>query len=154
MPQPPITPVFSREVVRSVPFVVPRIFVQDLAVNTSVYAEFDTLEGFAEPSFYNNALAYPGVNIAKPHAVGPYLDAAVFITAVVAGEVGLLTVEYAIDRGCAYHLVTAGTLVPDQVFVNISGLRITGRFVRVTLSNPATNTNGIAIEFGTYVRSS
>jgi hypothetical protein len=65
-----------------------------------------------------------------------------------------LTVEYAIDRGCQYRTVMPGTAVPASTFVNISGLRITGRFVRVTMGNPATNTDDLVVEFGVFVRSS
>jgi hypothetical protein len=100
---------------------------------------------------------YPGLagHLAPlPHATGPFLDAAVYSVAHTKGEAGLLTVEYAIDRGCDFHLVTPGTAIPDSTFVNISGLRITGRFVRVTMSNPVTNADFLTVEFGAYVRSS
>ena len=163
MPQPPTTPVQARELVRSVPFCAQSTHAGAAGLaptiihrNDGLAVEWDVAAGITDA---NQLLGgnYPGLAGAVtplPHATGPFLDAAVFSTATVAGEAGLLTVEYAIDRGCVFHLVTPGTAVPDLTFVNISGLRITGRFVRVTLYNPAANTNDLTVEFGVYVRSS
>ena len=146
MPQPPVIPVFSREVGRSAPFIVPRTFRGALGSPGNVYAEFDTLDGFSERTLYNNTLAFPGVDTPKLHAVGPWLDAAAYVS----GD-SLIRVEYSIDRGCAYRQAFADTPILAGSFGNLSGLRITARFVKVTLINNA----GVAIdvEFGVYVRS-
>lgn len=146
MAQPPANPLMTRELSRSVPFVTPRTFVQQLANAASVSAEFDCLAAVADTNLFQQTGAYPGTDTPKLRAVGPWLDAAVYAT----GATQLL-VEYAVDRGCGYRAVSAPVAIAGTVFYNISGLRITGRFVRVTL----TNTSGAAcnIEFGVYVRS-
>ena len=146
MAQPPTRPVMARELTRSVPFVTPIIYVGALAIGGTSLAEFDTLEGFADPDLFNSTLAYPGTNAPKLHAVGPWLDAVVY-----SGGACTLLVEYAVDRGASYRAVAPATAIPGTVLTNISGLRITGRFVRVTL----TNTSGAPanVEFGVYVRS-
>jgi hypothetical protein len=139
----------AREISRSVPFVTPRTFLGTLpAFGNSVNAEFDCLEGFADVNLFNNVLAYPGTNTPKLHAVGPWLDAAVF-----ADGNTLIRVEYSVDRGCGYRPVAPDTAVAANVFGNISGLRITGRFVRVTLLNNTSPTALVNVEFGIYIRS-
>jgi hypothetical protein len=153
MPQPPTTPVQARGLVRAVPFCAQSTYAAlVIAPGGSRPVEWDVAAGITDVGQLLTG-AFPGGGPQIAHATGPFLDAAVYSTATVAGEAGLLTVEYAIDRGCTYHLVTPGTAVPDLTFVNISGLRITGRFVRVTLHNPAANTNNLTVEFGVYVRS-
>lgn len=149
MAQPPSRPVMAREISRSVPFITPRTFLGTLpATGNSVRAEFDCLIGFADPNLFNNVLAFPGDGLPKLAAVGPYLDAALF-----ADQPTLIRVEYAVDRGCAYHQVAPDTAVAANTFENISGLRITGRFVRVTLINNTSPTALANVEFGVYVRS-
>jgi hypothetical protein len=145
MSQPPVLPIMSRSLTRLVPFATPKTFVQQIAIAGSLAVEFDTLQGFAD----SNALlagAFPGANVAKPHAVGPYLDAMLF-----ADQITSLRVEYAVDQGASYRQITPDTNIPASTGLNISGLRITGRFTRVTLLN----TSGVLVnvEFGVYVRS-
>jgi len=159
MPQPPLTPVQARELTRSIPFCAQRTFAAlDIAPAGAIQVQWDVADGITD---VNQLLVgnYPGAGgaaVPLPHATGPFLDAAVWSVAGTAGEQGLLTVEYSIDRGCPFRLVTPGTAVPDQVFVNISGLRITGRFVRVTLANNnvAGAAHHLVVDFGVYVRSS
>lgn len=148
MAQPPTRPVMARELTRSIPFVTPIIFIGNLPVGASATAEFDTLEGFADSNLFNTTSAYPGTNAPKLHAVGPYLDCAVF-----ADKQTSLLVEYAIDRGDTYHPLTSSpTTITASTFINLSGMRITGRFVRITLAN-LDGANPAAVKFGTYVRS-
>jgi hypothetical protein len=157
MPQPPITPVQARELTRVVPFCAQRTFAALRIAPAGVcQVQWDVADGITDVSqlLTGNYPGAGGVTVPLPHATGPFLDAAVFSVPDAAGEAGLLTVEYSIDRGCAFHLVTPGTAVPASTFVNISGLRITGRFVRVTMANPAANTDDLVVEFGVYVRSS
>jgi len=159
MPQPPTTPVQARELIRAVPFCAQRTFAALVlqpngAPGDRVAVQWDVASGRTDAGQLL-AGAFPDGSAGIPQATGPFLDAAVFSTATTPGDPALLTVEYAIDRGCAYHLVTPGTAVPDLTFVNISGLRITGRFVRVTLINQtATALHTLTVEFGVYVRSS
>lgn len=145
MSQPPVLPIMARALTRSVPFISPKTFVTTVANGASLAVEFDTLQGFAD---VNQLLggAFPGVNTAKPKAVGPNLDALVF-----ADQITALRVEYAVDQGAQYRTVAPDTNIPASTAINVSGLRITGRFVRVTLLN---NSGVLAnVEFGVYVRS-
>lgn len=146
MAQPPTSAVMARELVRSVPFITPFVYIDTLAAGGTVSAEFDTVGGFADPNLYKQTGAYPGTNTAKIHAIGPWLDAAVY-----ANLAASLLVEYSIDRGDAYHYIAPATAIPVQTLINISGLRITGRFVRLTLTNTGGAPN--AVSFGVYVRS-
>lgn len=150
MAQPPDRSTMSRLLVRATPFITPRTFQGALGIGGVVSAQFDTLQGFADRNFYNNAGAWPGAGSVDPaevtKAVGPWLDAAVYST-----QLSAIRVEYAIDRDCAYHQPIPDVAIPATTFQNIAGLRITGRFVRVSLIN----TSGVAsvVEFGIYVRS-
>jgi len=145
MAQPPSRPVMARSVVRSIPFVVPTIFIGALGAGASTDAEFDTLQGFAEPTMFASTGAFPGVDVPKKHAVGPYLDVGAWCAAA-----SSILVEYAIDRGALYRAPVPATVVPAGGFVNISGLRITGRFVRVTLTDGGAGGN---VELAVLVRS-
>jgi hypothetical protein len=162
MPQPPNRPVMARGLSRVIPFVTPRTFLADgsagwplLPALGAVTAEFDCLEGFADFNLFNTVLPYPGAaNTPKLHAVGPFLDAAVWADGAgghVPGPVATLEVWYAIDQGCVYRPPVAPITVNGNVLTNISGLRITGRFVRVRLTNALGA--DIVLEFGVYVRS-
>lgn len=146
MAQPPTRPIMARALSRAVPFVCVRTFNGVLGGGGSVSAEFDTIEGFADPNQFNNVAAYPS-GVAATHAVGPLLDAAAF-----ADQDTTILVEFAVDRGCSYRAVATATYVLANTFQNISGLRITARFVRVTLTN-ATGVATTVTEFGIYVRS-
>lgn len=146
MPQPPILPIMSRGLTRSVPFLTMKTFIQNLAIGASLSVEFDTVKGEADPNQYNSAAAYPGVEASTINAVGPFLDALLF-----ADGATLLRVEYAVDRGGTYRQPVPDTAIPASTAANISGLRMTGRFTRVTLVNDAGVQ--IAVEFGVYVRS-
>lgn len=164
--------IMARQLVRSVPFITPRTFNGALGAwpdnagagpASFVSAEFDTVDGFADPALYNTVGAFPGVNSAKARAVGPWLDALVWNDQPV-----IMRVEYAVDRACAYHVVAPDTAVSASTTTtdadgtrttatNISGLRVTGRFIKVTLFNNSANVAGTHplanVEFGIYVRS-
>jgi hypothetical protein len=156
----------ARGLSRVIPLVTPRTFMGNNTVpnpslpgtapNNTIMVEFDCLEGFADFNLFNNTLAYPGVNTPKLHAVGPELDMAVWADATaghVAGNVATVLTEYAIDRGCLYRAPVVATVINGNVFTNISGLRITGRFVRVRLTNTLGAGVFLDYEFGVYVRS-
>ena len=147
MSQPPSQPLMPREVVRSIPFVSCKTFLGTLSTPSgTVRAEFDTLAGYADSNQFNNVLAYPDVNTPKQHAVGPYLDAAVY-----ADQTTEIEVSYAIDRGSQYRPIAVASAIAANTLTNISGLRITGRFVRVILRN--TSLAVANVEFGVYIRS-
>jgi len=162
MPQPPTTPVQARELVRAVPFCAQRTFasteLQPLGAGGGpdrIVVQWDLAAGITDASQLL-AGAYPDGSAGIAHATGPFLDAVAVVIANGVGIVdpGTLTVEYAVDRGCAYWPVTLGTACPYQTLTNISGLRITGRFVRVVLFNPtATVDHTITVDFGVYIRS-
>jgi hypothetical protein len=158
MAQPPTTPVQARELVRAVPFCAQKTYAAlAIGVGGAVAVQWDLAAGITDAGQLLTG-DYPGAGgAAAPieHATGPFLDAAAFITSAPAGGGALLTVEYSIDRGCPYRLVTPGTGIPNLTFVNIAGLRVTARFVRVTLANLA-GVGGptLTVDFGVYVRSS
>jgi hypothetical protein len=145
MPQPPATAYLSRELVRFIPFAAQRTFVNAALGNGATFvAEFDVA---LRVSDVNQLLtgAFPGGGTQPPVAVGPFLDALAF-----SAGAGSITVDYAVDRDCSYRQIAA-TVVPAGTATNISGLRITGRFVRITYTN--TSGGAALAEFGAYVRS-
>jgi len=147
MAQPPTVPIMARELTRAVPFVTPQTFIGDVVPAGNHFFEFDTLLGFADPNLFDQVSAFPGTNAPKLAAVGPWLDAAVF-----GDQNTSLRVEYAIDRGDTYHAVIPDTNILANQFQNISGLRITGRFVKVTVFNLSVVAH-LNLSFGAYVRS-
>jgi hypothetical protein len=144
VPQPPTTTYIAHENIKALPYAAQQPFREaTLAAGGTLVAEFDVAEKITDPNSFLTG-AFPGG--AQPQvAVGPYLDALYF-----ADQAGQIDVAYAVDLGCAYRtLFTA--VVAANVPGNISGLRITGRFVRLTYTNGAV----IAlVELGVYVRSS
>jgi hypothetical protein len=146
MAQPPATPINPpRTLVRNIPFAAQKTFVNAaLANGGTMVAEFDIALAVSDQ---NQLLAgaFPGITN-PPKAIGPFLDAVGFSVGA-----GRIDVEYAVDLGCSYRFAMPGTIVPANTLTNISGLRITGRFVRITY----TNTSGAPqnTEFGVYIRS-
>jgi hypothetical protein len=146
MPQPPSTPVISRELVRVIPFAAEKTFAAVVANLGTMVAEFDVGASVTDVNQFIVG-SFPGV--ANPQrAVGPWLDALIF-----SPVAGSLLVEFAVDTGTVYHSI-ATSAVAAGVASNISGLRITGRFVRVTFTNNSGGGSGTNVEFGIYVRSS
>ena len=146
MPQPPSTPVIARELVRVIPFASQKTFAAVVANAGTLSAEFDV---GASVTDINQFLAggFPGA--ANPQrAVGPWLDALVF-----SPVAGTLLVEFAVDTGGLYRSI-ASSGVAAAIASNISGLRITGRFVRVTFTNTSGGGSGTNVELGIYIRSS
>lgn len=144
MPQPPTTPVLTRELVRVLPFAAQKT-VRDaaLAAAGTIVAAFDIGAAVTD---VNQLLAGANPSAdATIRAIGPNLDAFVF-----SDQPGTLLVEFAADATCSYRQVS-NSIVPASTAVPLAGLRIAGRFVRVTY----TNTGAVAalVEFGVYVRS-
>jgi hypothetical protein len=145
MPQPPSTPVISRELVRVIPFAAEKTFAAVVANLGTMVAEFDVGASVTDVNQFIVG-SFPGV--ANPQrAVGPWLDALIF-----SPVAGSLLVEFAVDTGCTYRSI-ATSAVAAGVASNISGLRITGRFVRVTYTNTSGGGSVTNVEFGIYVRS-
>lgn len=138
----PVTSRFiPRNVVQAMPSVTPDERVTTLANGATVNVDFDALAATADPALLGiGASPSPAAKI----AVGPYLDAAIF-----SDQAVTLAAWFAISGGT--FVQATSTLVPASTFVNISGLRITGRYARVSLSNAS----GVLanIQLGVYVRS-
>jgi hypothetical protein len=144
MAQPPTSAVLARELVRPLPFAAQSVTRNaSLGIAGTIVAEFDVASRVTDR---NQRLtgAFPGATNPLT-AIGPLLDAVVFSAAA-----GTLLVEYAVDLSCSYRQVS-NSVVPASTLVNISGLRITGCFCRVTFTMGA---GGPAlVEFGAFVRS-
>lgn len=142
------SPHIGRDMVRALPFNALKEFAENVANAGTLIAAFEIGSTMAD----RNQLGTSPAPASSPFsATGPYLDAVVFSAAV-----GSLLVEYAIGKGFGvaaptYHAVTPATVVPASTLTNISGLRVTARYVRVTF----TNTSGAAAdtELGVYIRS-
>ena len=147
MAQPPTTTYLAHETVKVLPFAAQKTFRNAaLAAAGTLVVEFDVSEKVVDPNTFLGG-AFPGAGgIAPQVAIGPYLDALSF-----SDQAGQINVDYAVDQSCAYRNLFI-VVVAANVPVNISGLRITGRFVRITY----TNTAAVAalVEHGVYVRSS
>jgi hypothetical protein len=146
MPQPPTTPVIARELVRVIPFAAQKTFAQVVANAGTLQAEWDVGSSTTDPNQFLAGAAPGAAN--PPHAVGPWLDSLIF-----SPVAGSLLVEFAVDTGCLYRSI-ATSAVAAGVASNISGLRITGRFVRVTYTNTSGGGSVTNVELGIYVRSS
>jgi hypothetical protein len=134
----------ARELTRTIPFCAQKTFpTASLANNGTLVAEFDLATRVTDLNQFAAGGAPSGGTIIP--AIGPFLDALAF--SVVAGTI---LVEFAVDTGTSYRQI-ALVAVPANTATNISGLRVTGRFARVTY----TNTSGGAgnTEFGAYIRS-
>ncbi len=145
MAQPPAN-FISRMLARFLPFATQKTF-QNAALGAAgtFVAEFDVGKRITDRNQFLVG-AFPGAGGVAPQvAVGPYLDAGAF-----SAGAGSILIEFAIDQSCLYRTVTT-TLVPANAFTNVSGLRITARFVRVTYTN--TSGAGALAEFGTFIRS-
>lgn len=146
MAQPPATPINPpRTLVRNIPFAAQKTFQNAaLANNGTFVAEFDVALAISDRNQFLSG-AFPGA-ANPPKAIGPFLDAVGF-----SAGAGRIDVEYAVDLSCSYRFAMPGTVVPANTLTNISGLRITGRFVRITFTNTS---GGAALsEFGVYIRS-
>lgn len=145
MPQPPSSPFISRELVREIPFAAQKTFKNAaLANGATMVAAFDIALAVTDPNQFLTPATLPSADPTQ-HAIGPFLDWVVFSDV----AVSVLT-EYAVDYTCSYHELST-ILVPGGTLTNMSALRITARFCRVTLTN---SSGGNAdVEFGCYVRS-
>jgi hypothetical protein len=144
MAQPPTTPFLARQLVRTIPFAAQFTAKNpSLANNGTIVAEFDVAIHSTDANSFLTG-AFPGGTPIP--ATGQNLDALVFTV----NGAGTLLVEFAVDLSCTYRAIS-NSVVPAATATNISGLRITGRFVRITFTN--TSGGPSSVEFGAYVRS-
>jgi hypothetical protein len=158
MPQPPALPVIAKELVRIVPALAQkgfqsaaegagatRIYEWDLALRITDTGEFLN----ANPAPANSSTTAgggAGPQTTPQPAFGPFLDVVAFCSGAGGGSI---TVEYAVDANPCNYRTMAVTIVPQNTLTNLSSLRVTGRFVRITFTNV---TAGATIEFGSYIR--
>jgi hypothetical protein len=158
MPQPPTIPILAHEDVRLIP-ALSQNTVRDAAAGAAetFIWEWDLAARITDLNQFTSALAGPanstttvmggaGPQVTPQPAIGPFLDVAAFCSG--AGG-ATITVEVAIDASPFNYRTQAITIVNQNVFTNISALRITGRFVRITLTNV---TAAALVEFGSYIR--
>ena len=158
MPQPPTIPIIAKENVRIIPGLSQRTFQAAAADAGQVFRwEWDLAARITDFNQFISALAGPanssttvmggaGPQTTPQPALGPFMDAAAFCTGLGGATI---TVEFAIDASLCNYRTVAITIVPQNVFTNIAQLRVTGRFVRITLTNV---TAAATIEFGSYIR--
>ena len=130
-----------RALVQAIPSVTPNERVTTLGIGATLNVDFDALKSVADPALLGVGASPSSTAIV---AVGPFLDVGLF-----ASQALTLQVFMAMSGGTFRQV--SNTLVPASTFENISGLRITSRYVRVALVNGS----GIIanIELGVYVRS-
>ncbi len=163
MPQPPTIPIIPKENVRIVPALSQRTFQSAAAGAGATFIwEWDLGARITDPNQFIS-VPPPAANAAPANstttvaggagpqttpepAIGPFLDAVAFCTGAGGGSI---TVEYAVDSTPCNYRTMAVTIVPQNTLTNLSGLRVTGRFVRVTFTNV---TAAATIEFGSYIR--
>jgi hypothetical protein len=141
VPQPPTTPVKTpRVLVRNVPFAAQKTQTAVVAAAGTLQVQFDLGAAVTDPNQFLNAGA-----TGMQSAIGPYLDAVM-----VCSQAATIEVDVFVDIGTnalALAVIPIAALTP----ANISGLRVTGRMVRISLTNNgAVNAD---VEFGVYVRS-
>lgn len=143
----PAGSLLARQLVRPIPFASQKIFINgSVANNGTLVSAFDisVVVSDANQLIGTTPPVNAGAEVAQP-AVGPYLDAFIFSTGA-----GSFLIEFGVDSSASYRaLSTAG--VPASQATNISGLRITARFCRLTFTN--TSGGAAAVEFGAFVRS-
>lgn len=163
MAQPPTTPYLAREFVRLLPSLTQKVFRSAAAGAAETFIwEFDLGARITDPSQFLTpppaaAVAGPanssttvmggaGPQTTPQPAIGPLLDAFVLTTGAAGGS---LLVEYAADASPCNYRAMATTAVAASTASNISGLRVTARFVRLTFTN---TTAGAIVEVGYYIR--
>jgi hypothetical protein len=161
MGQPPTVPVIAKENVRILPALAQKTFHDPAAGAAEAFVwEYDLAARLTDPNEFLSGQPTPvapansttiagggaGPQTTPQPAVGPFMDAVVFTSG--AGG-GTLLVEYAVDADPCNYIVVAQTVIAQNTLSNLSGLRVTGRFVRVTFTNV---TAAAVVEFGSYIR--
>jgi hypothetical protein len=158
MPQPPVIPYIAHENVRILPSLTERMFQSAAAGAGQTFIwEFDLGARITDPNQFANQNPAPanttctvgggaGPQVTPQIAIGPFLDALVFTSGAGGGS---LLVEYAADTNPFLYRSISNTVTGAGVATNLSGLRVTGRFVRLTFTNV---TAGSVVEGGYYIR--
>jgi hypothetical protein len=161
MPQPPTTPFLAHENVRFLPSLTQKVFNNQAAGAAATFVwEFDLAARITDAAQFFSGLITPvapsnssttagggaGPQVTPQPAIGPFLDAFVFTSGAGGGS---LLVEYAVDANPCLYRSVSNTVVAASTGTNLSGLRVTGRFVRLTFTNV---TAASVIEVGYYIR--
>jgi len=152
-------PIIAHENVRAIPALSQKVF-RDAAsgANQDYFWEFDLAAFITDPGQLLNTAVAPansqtvngggaGPQIAPQAAIGPICDIGVF-TSGAAG--GTISASYAVDANPCLYRTFFTTPVPTIAFSNVSGLRVTGRFLLLGFRNI---TAGAVVELGFYIRS-
>ncbi len=145
----PAAPFLSRTLVRSIPFTTQKTFNQSVAAAGNLNAAFDVGTRVTERNQFLSPATLPVGMITNPTpvaAIGAILDVTLF-----ASQAGTIQVFFAVDYTCTYRAVSAPIAVAASTFTNISGLRITARFVGIEYVNTAVVAS--TTELGCFVRS-
>lgn len=161
MPQPPTIPVLAHENVRAIPSLSQKtFFVAAAAANQPFIWEFDLAARITDPNQFLNSSVAPansntiagggaglgGGQTTPQPAMGPFADVFILTTGAGGGSVGI---DYAVDASpCSYYNLFTGGF-PAFVPTEVTGLRVTARFVRFTVNNA---TAAATIEIGFYIR--
>jgi hypothetical protein len=137
-------PYISRALVRPIPFASNKTFRNAALANAgTLIAAFDVGLVVTDRNQFLGT-ANPSADPTQ-FAVGPYCDMGVFATGI-----GTVLFEYAVDSTCSYRTVNT-VAIAANTWANVSELRVTGRFLRVTFTN--TSGGAVTVEFGVYIRS-
>lgn len=158
MAQPPTVPILAHEDVRLITGLTQRTFQSAAAGAASTFVwEYDLAARLTDFNQFLTQLVAPanssciaiggaGPQVTPQPAIGPFADAFAFTGG--AGG-GTLQLEYAADASPCNYRAMSNTVVVAGIATNISGLRVTARFVRFTFTNI---TAGAPIEVGFYIR--
>lgn len=139
----PAAPFQSRTLVRAMPMGSQKTFpLTAVAAAGTLTAEFDVCGAVMDRNFFAAGVSPAPTAV---QAIGPYLDAVVFST-----QIGQMEVLMAVDDGCSFRSLNIQATAASDL-TEISGLRVTARYVRVVF----TNQGAVAanVEFGVYLRS-
>lgn len=158
MAQPPVTPILAHENVRTIPALTQKTFFSAAAgAGAGFVWEFDLAARITDENQFVSALVAPanssttagggaGPQTTPQPAIGPLCDWFV-ITSGAGG--GTVSVEYAVDASpCSYYPVFSTLIIANNA-ANASGLRVTGRFVRLRFTNVSA---AAIVELGFYIR--
>lgn len=166
MSQPPQFPILAHENVRNIPALSQKTFYDESAGAVEFFAwEFDLGLRVTDPNQFivqpnpavlttyaptgGGTLAGGGAGpqTTPQPAIGPWLDWVVYTDGAGGGQ---MTVQYAVDAAPCSYVNIFDNAIPSGIITNSSGLRVTGRFVRLVFRN---NTAGAVVQCGYYIRS-
>lgn len=158
MPQPPLIPIIAHENVRFLPSLSQKTFQSAAAGAAATFIwEFDLALRITDPNQFLNANIAPansttiagggpGTQTTPQPAIGPFADVGVVTSGAGGGQI---KTEIAVDASPCNYQIMSIVAIPASTFGNISGLRVTGRFVRFTFTNISA---GAVVEVGFFIR--